>query len=90
MRIFQVTASMNEQLRDKCVPSLGLAWSNLVTTQIKIRKLNKQITTINESQVIKTPINVRSLQVNFSPELPNSLAEFIITENGICDLPNNL
>lgn len=34
---------MNNRIRDKCIPSLGLAWSNLVRTQFKIRKLAKQI-----------------------------------------------
>lgn len=79
---------MNDHVRNKCVPCLGLAWSNLVTTQIKIRKLAKQISQSNiAAQLSSTPIKVRSFEVSFSPDLPNKVAEFIITENGICDVP---
>lgn len=80
---------MNEHVKNKCVPSLGLAWSNLVTTQMKIHKLNKQITQLSAVKILNTPIKVRSLEVTFSPDLPNKAAEFIITENGICDVPYN-
>lgn len=75
---------MNDRMRDKCIPSLGLAWSNLVTTQFKIRKLVKQITPSNISH---SPIRVRSLEIGFAPGLSNAFAEFIITEKGICDVP---
>lgn len=71
-------------MRDKCIPSLGLAWSNLVTTQFKIRKLAKQIT---QNNISNSPIRVRSLEIGFAPGLPNELAEFIIAEKGICDVP---
>ncbi|XP_031640062.1 DNA repair protein XRCC3 homolog isoform X2 [Contarinia nasturtii] len=80
----QITAS----LHDKCIPSLGLAWSNLVSNQFKIRKLQKQITKI-ESTILNTPVTVRSMEIGFSPELSNQFAEFIITERGICNVPNN-
>lgn len=84
---------MNHRIRDKCVPSLGLAWSNLVTTQFKIRKLSKQITPNmnnsiqNSTNVTSSPIRIRSFEIGFSPELPNNFAEFIISEKGICDVP---
>lgn len=76
---------MTESMRDKCVPSLGLAWSNLVTTQLKIRKLNKHIT---NSSISNTPITVRSIEIGFSPELPNNSAQFIISAKGISDVPS--
>lgn len=57
-------------------PSLGLAWSNLVTTRILVRKTDK----------VQNQIPIRSFEVIFSPELPRNIAEFIITENGICDV----
>lgn len=79
---------MNESMRNKCVPALGLAWSNLVTTQFKIRKLHKQITNMPSSSISNTPIKVRSFEIGFSPELPNECTEFVITEKGICDVPD--
>lgn len=79
---------MNANMKDKCLPSLGLAWSNLVTTQIKIRKLNKPITAINAVQSTNTSVKVRTFEIAFSPELPNKVAEFIITANGICNVPD--
>lgn len=97
---------MNNRMRDKCIPSLGLAWSTLVTTQFKIRKLDKQIpptmqisggcssNTIDKMSREKSsnttsgsPIIIRSFETGLSPELPNAFAEFIITANGICDVP---
>lgn len=89
---------MNERTRDKCIPSLGLAWSNLVTTQFKIRKLAKEITLSSSnstpistsSTISNSPIRIRSFEIGFSPELPNEFAEFIITEKGICDVPASI
>lgn len=85
---FQVTTTMNTSLFDKCIPSLGLAWSNLVTTQFKLRKLHKEVSKL-DLNILNTPIKVRSFEISFSPELPNQFGEFIITERGICDVPNN-
>lgn len=76
-------------MRNKCVPSLGLAWSNLVSTQFKIRKMNKHVTKLTDTSTLNTPIRVQSFEVSFSPELPNTFAEFIIAERGICDVPVN-
>lgn len=92
---------MNNQVRDKCIPSLGLAWCNLVTTQFKIRKLAKQIPSTmynssssgssgsgsTSSSISNSPIRIRSFEIGLSPELPNKFAEFIITGKGICDVP---
>lgn len=79
---------MNENVRNKYVPALGLAWSNLVTTQFKIRKLAKQISNIPGSCISNIPIKVRNFEIGFSPELPKQCTEFIITEKGICDVPD--
>lgn len=84
---------MNDRIRDKCIPSLGLAWANLVTTQFKIRKLAKQISPTmcssvqSSSSITNSPIRIRCFEIGFSPELPNAFVEFIITEKGICDVP---
>lgn len=80
---------MSNSMSNKCIPCLGLAWSNLITTQIKIRKTFKQISKLDDSTILNTPITVRSFEIAFSPDLPNSFAEFIITETGICNVPNN-
>lgn len=85
---------MNDRIRDKCIPSLGLAWSNLVTTQFKIRKLAKQISPNvyiqSPSSITNSPIRIRSFEIGFSPDLPNQFAEFIIVEKGICDVPASI
>lgn len=87
---------MNSRIQDKCIPSLGLAWSNLVTTQFKIRKLAKEIppnvynSILASRSITNSPIRIRSFEIGFSPELPNKFAEFIIAEKGICDVPTSI
>lgn len=66
--------------RNGVVPCLGLAWSNLVTSRIMVRKTNK----FASSQPIS--IQIRDVELVFSPEMSHGHAEFIITENGINDV----
>lgn len=78
--INQVTASFTGT---DVLPSLGLAWSNMVVTRLWLKKTLNNID-VNVRDSCKTEsVNVRQLSIVFSPELPNSVADLIITSNGI-------
>lgn len=75
--------------RNDLIPCLGLAWSNLVTSRIMIRKTNKFASSQpngNEPTNQTSLIQIRDVELVFSPEMPHGHAEFIITENGINDV----
>lgn len=87
----KVTAVMNNKLgrRNDLIPCLGLAWSNLVTSRIMIRKTNKSASSQpNDNQLTNqnSSIQIRDVELVFSPEMPHGHAQFIITENGINDV----
>jgi RecA/RadA recombinase len=77
--INQVTAAFNN-CDQEVIPSLGLAWSNMICTRLWLKKLNSQVEYQSEN------VNIRELSVEFSPELPYNLTNFIITPNGLKDL----
>ena len=81
--INQVTASFEDS--DHVLPSLGLAWSNMVTTRLMIKKTMKIIDYKSSDQLLscKHDIYVRELFVVFSSDLPNTSIEFVITSSGI-------
>lgn len=64
--INQVSASLNE---NDCVPALGLAWANLVTTRIVMRKYSYQ--------------EMRKIELVFSPYTGPATCNYIITKSGI-------
>ncbi|XP_047994528.1 DNA repair protein XRCC3-like [Leguminivora glycinivorella] len=69
---------------DKILPCLGLAWSNLVSTRIMLKKTSRTVVLkSNESSSAQEYSHIRELSVVFAPDLPNETAEFIITSNGI-------
>lgn len=76
----QVTAAISESRSNGSIPCLGLAWSNLVTTRIVLRKSER-----NVSSNPSNSIGVRTFEVVFSPDQPYGIAEYIITENGVCN-----
>lgn len=78
--LFQVTAAISENRPSCSVPCLGLVWSNLVTTRILLRKSDR---TVKDSA--SSSVGVRLFEVLFSPDQPYGIAEYIITESGICD-----
>ncbi|KAG7297900.1 hypothetical protein JYU34_018655 [Plutella xylostella] len=83
--INQVTSSM-EGTGDNVLPSLGLAWSNMVATRLWLRKsrsicLNQD--NYHHEDMAQNMVQVRELYVAFAPDLPNEAAEFIITESGL-------
>ncbi|XP_075982704.1 X-ray repair cross complementing protein spindle B [Anticarsia gemmatalis] len=75
--INQVTASFNETAN--VLPSLGLAWSNMVTTRIMIKKLMKTV----DSDDTSATNYVREFSIMFAPDLPNAMVEFYINACGI-------
>ncbi|KAI8424964.1 hypothetical protein MSG28_006868 [Choristoneura fumiferana] len=80
--INQVTAAFDGS--NNCLPSLGLAWSNMVSTRLSLRKTSETIDIINESDFIQEKYsNVREMTVVFAPHLSNKSARFIITPAGI-------
>lgn len=70
----QVTASDG---LERCVPALGLAWSNLVTTRIQLHRLEPNGIDAEPS---------RSLQVVFAPDLPEASVPYTITQAGVFGL----
>lgn len=77
--INQVTASFEDSAN--VLPSLGLAWSNMVTTRLMIEKTIRQAD--SKYQKHTSSCYIRELSTVFSPDLPNDRIEFIITSRGI-------
>lgn len=62
------------------IPSLGVSWSNIVTTRLRVARSHK---TTKDGNVI------RIMSIDHSGTLPRIIgdaAEFIVTSNGICDI----
>lgn len=89
-QLFQVTAVINNRFnKNQFIPCLGLAWSNLVTTRMIIHKTNKCMPSSSKDfnrLKSQSSIQIRDLELIFSPEMPYGKAEFIITENGISNI----
>ncbi|XP_017141105.1 DNA repair protein XRCC3 [Drosophila miranda] len=66
------------------VPCLGLQWAHLGRTRMRISRVPKQ------HRVKDQLLTVRKLEVVYSPETPNSFAEFLITSEGVVDVPAEL
>ncbi|XP_053613771.1 DNA repair protein XRCC3 [Plodia interpunctella] len=83
--INQVSASFNENV--ELLPSLGLAWSNMISTRIWIKKTTSciDVRTITCDNTVKSKgeVYIREAHVMFAPDVPNSLIKFVITELGI-------
>ncbi|EDV91505.1 DNA repair protein XRCC3 [Drosophila grimshawi] len=63
------------------VPCLGLQWSNLGRTRIRISRVPKQYKQGDQL------ITVRKMEILYSPETPNAFAEFLITTEGVVNVP---
>lgn len=94
--VFQVTSVIgsNVQGDDKVIPCLGLAWSNLVTHRFQIHKTNDffEHHSFDETGRIieKLHLTTRKFEINFSPELPPKSVEFLISPEGIVDIPEQI
>ncbi|KPJ18249.1 DNA repair protein XRCC3 [Papilio machaon] len=79
--INQVTASFEKTLH--VLPSLGLAWSNLVTYRLCLQKQSENCNAILFQKGMQCNHTVRELSVVFAPDLPNASTKFIITSEGL-------
>lgn len=86
--INQVTASFDDT--NNVLPTLGLAWSNIVSTRLWVQKTNQTIhlchLPLESKEKLKSTeqsVIVRKLHIIFSPDLPYSSIKFIITSTGI-------
>lgn len=79
--INQVTGS-TDGTGDNVVPSLGLAWSNMVSTRLRLRKTTSCISSDYKCEIGQL-LQVRELTVMFAPDIPCSTAEFIISSSGL-------
>ncbi|CAD0203958.1 unnamed protein product [Chrysodeixis includens] len=90
--INQVTASFKDS--DNVLPSLGLAWSNMVTARLMLKKTLKIADVVSLPKQMhhlltsNQPIYIRELSTVFAPDLPDASTEFVITSKGlqgVCD-----
>lgn len=85
--INQVTTAFDGT--DSILPCLGLAWSNMVSTRIILKKTSRTVVLqSNESPSAPEYSHVRELSVVFAPDLPNKTTELIITSCGIIGVKN--
>ncbi|KAF6023347.1 XRCC3 [Bugula neritina] len=68
-RCLIVMADMTGSGESRNLPALGLTWSNLVTTRLKVRRSHQD--------------SIRQLVVAFAPHLHNNYCEYLITEHGV-------
>lgn len=89
----QVTSVIDNDNTNKLIPCLGLAWSNLVTTRFQIQRtdecfLHRGID--DDGDVVEYPLTVRKFETIFSPNLPSLATEFLITADGVVNVPDQL
>lgn len=78
--INQVTGTI-EDVGDNIVPSLGLAWSNLVNTRLWLRKTMRYVSSVSQDEC--SQLQVRELAVIFAPDTAYSTADCVITCKGL-------
>lgn len=83
-------------------PALGLAWANLVSTRLKIhRTSNVYVARNNISDNVTQSLSgysdnggptmrlaIRQMEVVFSPEVAPGYADFLISKDGLVDVPD--
>lgn len=75
MAVAAAATTKTTTTRERLVPCLGLAWANLVTTRLQVQRKGN------------ADVDVRSIEVVFSPEMPPGRANFRITGDGVVDVP---
>lgn len=80
--INQVTSSMNTEGR-QLVPSLGLAWSNNVTTRIMLARTGQTVTIQQDSAKGPLETVVREMEIVFAPHLPSMTVPYVIDHEGM-------
>ncbi|CAG9789370.1 unnamed protein product [Diatraea saccharalis] len=80
--INQVTSNFGES--SEVIPSLGLAWSNMICTRLWMKKTSSTYCfSENKGNNEVRNVNIRELSVEFSPDVTNSVVKLIITSSGI-------
>lgn len=93
--LFKVTSVIDNTNHDssanQLIPCLGLAWSNLVNTRFQIHKTKECLKyhefDENDEQTEELVLTVRKFDVIFSPELSSITTEFLISPEGVIDVP---
>lgn len=75
-------------------PSLGLTWSNIVNTRIMLSRtgtnlLQKPISLQESGTTLNFNVNVRKMDVIFSPNLPPGGCYFVVNSSGVHGLDEN-
>lgn len=90
----QVTSVINSTDSERVsVPCLGLAWASLVGTRIQLhRKLQSVVCSISNHHNVKIEnatdeTILREMEIVFSPHVYPSKAAFVITAEGVTDVP---
>lgn len=81
--LLQVSDSFSESAGSKVVPALGLTWSNYVTTRLMLSRLTGTLGVSRQNKGEQTPTVLRSIEILFSPYLPNLSCDFIIDQEGV-------
>lgn len=95
--ILQVRAAMGNDMYGHCasvVPTLGLSWSNLVTTRLMISRTDSFIPGTAEvsksaqkaSRKTVVEYNIRQLEIVFCPWKERKSCRFVVTSKGIEDV----
>ena len=79
---FQVTSSMKDEGR-QLIPSLGLSWSNHVTTRIMLARTNQTVTIQQDSVHGPLETVVREMEIVFAPHLPTMTVPYVIDYEGM-------
>lgn len=86
--INQVTSSID--LDSQLIPSLGLAWSNMISTRISVKKTMKYFANKEKykyynfnKENCSDIVPIRELSIIFSPDLQNQKHEFVVLSSGV-------
>ena len=77
--MLQVADVINGESGQKCVPVLGLAWANMVTTRLQMSRTPHTVPDPDTG----LEATVRTLDVTFSPHLPKKSCSFIVARSGV-------
>ncbi|GAB1601307.1 DNA repair protein XRCC3-like isoform X1, partial [Argonauta hians] len=76
----QITASVKSNSN---IPSLGLSWSNHLTTRVQLAKLEPATLPMSVVELLGPHVSVRSLQVIFAPHIPQTIIPYTIDSDGV-------
>ncbi|KAL4238913.1 DNA repair protein xrcc3 [Mactra antiquata] len=80
--INQVTSSMKSEGK-QLIPSLGLTWSNHVTTRIMLSRTERVVTIHQDSVQCALETVIRDMEIIYSPHLPSVTVPYIIDHEGM-------